>query len=178
MLKERSEGKLRIFDFDDTLAKVDAKIYVSNAITGKDFELTPAQFAVYKGKKGDAFNFRDFNSVIKRAVPIQKNIELLKQAAKSPDTKTTILTARMLAFPVKKYLMDEFNLDIYVVALGDANPQKKADYIEREIKKGFNDIVFVDDSLKNVQAVEALQKKYPKVNLEVIHTTEAEHIKL
>ena len=39
------------------------------------------------------------------------------------------------------------------------------------------DIVFIDDSHKNVKAVEALQSQYPNVNLKVIHTTEAEHIK-
>lgn len=167
--------KLRIFDFDDTLAKVNATIYVKN--NGKEFTLNPAEFAVYNPKKGDVFNFKEFNSIIKKAVPIQKNIKLLKQAAESPTTKTTILTARLLGYPVKRYLKKLYNLDVYVVPLGDGNPQKKADYIEKEIKKGYNDIVFIDDSYKNVKAVEALQTKYPEVSLKVIHTTEAEHIK-
>ena len=167
--------KLRIFDFDDTLAKVKSTIYVKN--NGKDFTLTPAEFAVYKPKKGDVFNFIEFNAIIKTAVPIQTNIKLLKQAAESSSTKTTILTARLLGYPVKSYLKKLYNLDVYVVPLGDGNPQKKADYIEKEIKKGYNDIVFIDDSHKNVKAVEALQSQYPNVNLKVIHTTEAEHIK-
>lgn len=167
--------KLRVFDFDDTLAKVKANIVVKN--NKKVRILTPAEFAVYVAKPGDVFNFGEFNKVIKTAVPIQKNIDLLKQAARSSDTKTTILTARLLAYPVKKYLKDNFNLDIYVVALGNADPQKKADYIEKEIKKGYNDIVFIDDSLKNVKAVEALSIKYPNITLQVIHTTDAEHIK-
>jgi hypothetical protein len=110
-------------------------------------------------------------------VPIQKNIKLLKQAAESTTTKTTILTARLLGYPVKRYLKKLYNLDVYVVTLGDGNPQKKADYIDKEIKKGYNDIVFIDDSYKNVKAVEALQSQYPEVSLKVIHTTEAEHIK-
>jgi hypothetical protein len=83
----------------------------------------------------------------------------------------------MMGYPVKRYLKVKYNLDVYVVALGDGNPQKKADYIEKEIKKGYNDIVFIDDSLKNVKAVEGLKIKYPEVQLEVVHTTEAEHIK-
>ena len=91
-------------------------------------------------------------------------------------TKTTILTARLLGFPVKYYLKKNFNLDVYVVAVGNANPKLKADYIEKEIKKGYTDIVFIDDSYKNVKAVEALQAKYPQVDLKVIHTTEAEHL--
>ena len=153
--------KLRIFDFDDTLAKVKANIIVKNK--DKEFTLTPAEFAVYVPKTGDAFNFKEFNAIIKTA---------------APTTKTTILTARLLGYPVKKYLKTNFNLDVYVVGLGDANPQKKADYIEKEIKKGYNDIVFIDDSIKNVKAVSGLKEKYPMVKLEVIHTTDAEHIKL
>ena len=51
----------------------------------------------------------------------------------------------------------------YVVTLGDANPQKKAEYIETQIKKGYTTIYFMDDSRKNVRAVKNLQRKYPKV---------------
>ncbi len=102
---------------------------------------------------------------------------MLKQAASDPNTKTTILTARMLAYPVKRYLKTNFNLDIYVVALGDANPQKKADYIEKEIRKGYTDIIFIDDSPKNIRAVDKLVDKFPDVTLKTVHTTEAEHIK-
>jgi len=175
MIAEAPARKLRIFDFDDTLAKVDAKVFVKN--NGKEFTLTPAEFAVYSPKTGDVFNFKEFNAVIKTAAPIKSNVELLIKAASNYGTKTTILTARLLGYPIKRYLKKTYNLDVYIVALGDADPQKKADYIEKEIKKGYNDIVFVDDSIKNVKAVEGLKTKYPNMRLEVIHTTEAEHIK-
>jgi FMN phosphatase YigB (HAD superfamily) len=168
--------KLRIFDFDDTLAKVKSRIHVKNTITGKEFILTPAQFAVYSPVNGDTFNFKEFNSIIKTATPIKTNIDLIKRAAADTNTRVTILTARMLGYPVKRYLEKNFNLSVYVVALGDANPQKKADYIEKQIKKGYDDIVFIDDSIKNVRAVEKLQSKYPEVELNVIHTTEAEKL--
>ena len=167
--------KLRIFDFDDTLIKVNSSIHVKN--NKKKFILTPAEFAVYNPKKGDVFNFKEFDAIIKTFAPIQTNLKLLKQSAESPTTKTTILTARLLGYPVKYFLKKNFGLDIYVIALGSSDPQKKANYIEKEIKKGYNDIVFIDDSHKNVKAVEALQLQYPNVNLKVIHTTEAEHIK-
>ena len=176
MIIEAVKKKLRIFDFDDTLAKVKANIHVHNR--DNKFILSPAEFAVYEPKKGDVFNFKEFNAIIKNAVPIKTNLNLLKKAAASPTTKTTILTARLLAFPVKYYLKKNFNLNIYVIALGDANPQKKSKYIEKEINKGYNDIVFIDDSIKNVKAVESLISKYPNVTLKVIHTTEAEHINL
>jgi hypothetical protein len=168
--------KLRIFDFDDTLAKVKSRIHVKNTTTGKEFILTPAEFAVYSPVQGDVFNFKEFNAIIKNAIPIKSNIELIKKAAADTNTRVTILTARMLGYPVKRYLEKNFNLSVYVVALGDANPQKKADYIEKQIRKGYNDIVFIDDSIKNVMAVEKLQSKYPDVDLRVIHTTEAEKL--
>ena len=167
--------KLSIFDFDDTLIKVNSSIHVKN--NEKKFILTPAEFAVYNPKKGDVFNFKEFDAIIKTFAPIQTNLKLLKQSAESPTTKTTILTARLLGYPVKYFLKKNFGLDIYVIALGSSDPQKKANYIEKEIKKGYNDIVFIDDSHKNVKAVEALQSQYPEVSLKVIHTTEAEHIK-
>jgi hypothetical protein len=50
-----------------------------------------------------------------------------------------------------------------VIALGSADPQKKAEYVENEIKKGYTTIYFMDDSHKNVRAVKALQRKYPQI---------------
>jgi hypothetical protein len=59
-----------------------------------------------------------------------------------------------------------------VVALGDADPQAKADWIEKHIKNGYTDIAFMDDSIKNVKAVGALQNKYPNVKLKSILAVE------
>jgi len=176
VVNESKVKKLRIFDFDDTLAKVKANVIVKNQ--GKETVLRPAEFAVYDSKPGDTFDFREFNAVIKKAAPIQNNIKLLKSALNSPATKTTILTARLLGYPVKKYLKDQFNLNVYVVAVGGNDPMKKVHYIEKEIQKGYNDIIFIDDSIKNVNAVNSLKEKYPSVKLQTIHTTEAEHVSL
>ena len=134
MVNEASSRKRFIIDFDDTLAKVNAKIFVKNK--GKESVLTPAEFAIYSPKSGDVFNFREFNSIIKTAAPIKTNIDLLIKAASDPATKTTILTARLMGYPVKRYLKKNFNLDVYIVALGDANPQKKSRlYRERNQKR-------------------------------------------
>ena len=56
------EKKLRVFDFDDTLVKSNSKVYVNN--NGAKTTLTPGQFAVYKKKSGDEFDFSDFDKVI------------------------------------------------------------------------------------------------------------------
>ena len=57
-----TEKKLRVFDFDDTLVKSNSKVYVMNK--GKRKTLTPGQFAIYKKKSGDEFDFSDFDKVI------------------------------------------------------------------------------------------------------------------
>ena len=35
----------------------------------------------------------------------------------NPNKKVTILTARKLAYPIRKFFKDEFGMDVYVVAL-------------------------------------------------------------
>jgi len=160
----RSSKKLRVFDFDDTLAHIQALIRITHA-DGTKSELTPSEYAVYNPQKGDTFNFSDFNKIIRQAKPIGDNVEDLIRSYNNPTEKTTILTARMLGYPVKKYLKDEFGIEPYVVGLGSADPMDKARWIEQQIHKGYNDIEFRDDSKKNVDAVATLQDKYPDVRL-------------
>ena len=103
---------------------------------------------------------------------IKQNAELLvKQLDKARRSargtrKVTILTARRLGAPVTSFFRS-IGLDVYVVPLGSANPQDKADWVEQQIKKGYNRIYFIDDSPKNVRAVGALKKKYPNITLKV-----------
>jgi len=158
------EKKLRVFDFDDTLVKSNSKVYVINK--GKRKTLTPGEFAVYKQKSGDEFDFSDFDKVIE-----PKQIKAMFNVFKniynaSGSRRLTILTARAAYKPVRKFLKDVGFNDVYVIALGDANPQKKADWIESQIKKGYNDILFLDDSAKNVRAVKGLKKKYPAIKMD------------
>lgn len=166
LFTELKTGKrLRVFDFDDTLAKMNATIYVKHP-DGSSSELNPAQFAVYEPQPGDDFDFSEFDRIIKSANPIQKNVDALKRAMQDAGAKTTILTARRVAYPVKRYLEREHGLkNIYVVALGSSDPMDKARWIEKQIKKGYDDIEFIDDSPKNVKAVDSLQQQYPDVAL-------------
>jgi basic membrane lipoprotein Med (substrate-binding protein (PBP1-ABC) superfamily) len=57
--------------------------------------------------------------------------------------------------------------NVYIVTLASNDPQKKAEWIETQIKKGYDDIFFLDDSRKNVEAVKRLQKKYPNIRINV-----------
>lgn len=165
-VKEVMGKKLRVFDFDDTLVQTKSNIYITHK-DGKKSTLTPGEYAVYEPKKGDKFDFSDFEQV-KQPQEIKGVTDLLRKLVKAEGERAiVILTARGLYKPIKDYLSDIGLRDIYVVALNSADPQDKADWIEQKIKEGYNDVFFIDDSQKNVQAVKALEKKYPNVKMQV-----------
>lgn len=166
-LNEAGEKKLRIFDFDDTLVKTNSNIYIKHK-DGKDSKLTPGEYAIYEPKDGDKFDFSDFEKV-KQPQEIKGVTRLLKNIVRVGGSEIVILTARSAYKPIKDYLSD-IGLDkLFVVALADSDPQKKADWIEDKIKGGVKDVFFIDDSHKNVAAVKALSKKYPNISLKVRH---------
>jgi hypothetical protein len=166
-LNEAGEKKLRIFDFDDTLVKTNSNIYIKHK-DGKESKLTPGEYAVYEPKEGDQFDFSDFEKV-KQPQEIKGVTRLLKNIVRVGGSEIVILTARSAYKPIKNYLSD-IGLDkLFVVALADSDPQKKADWIENKIKGGVTDVFFIDDSHKNVAAVKALSKKYPNISLKVRH---------
>ena len=158
------EGKtVSIFDFDDTIAQSDSWIYIVK--DGKEIKkLDAAEFAVYTLKDGEEYDFRDFDRKIRNPKLIKKNADLLKKQLKKGSRKVTILTARSLKAPINHFFKT-IGINPYVVTLGSADPLKKAEYIENEIKKGYTTIYFMDDSIKNLRAVDALKRKYPKVKL-------------
>ena len=168
-INEADENKkLRVFDFDDTLVKTKSHIYVKHK-DGKESKLNPGEYAVYEPKEGDQFDFSDFERV-QDPQEIKGVKKLLHTVAKAEgERKVVILTARSAYKPVKEYLHDIGLEGIYVVALGDSDPQKKADWIEDKIKKGYNDVFFIDDSHKNVAAVNKLKEKYPNIKMKVSH---------
>lgn len=158
------EKKLRVFDFDDTLVKSNSKVYVTN--NGKRRTLTPGQFAIYKQKDGDEFDFSDFDKVIEPK-QIKSMFKVFKNIYKaSGSRRLTILTARAAYKPVRQFLKDVGFSNVYVVALGDANPQKKSNWVKSQIEKGYDDILFLDDSPKNVNAVKKLKQKYPNIKMD------------
>jgi hypothetical protein len=158
------EKKLRVFDFDDTLVKSNSKVFVINK--GKKKTLTPGEFAVYNKKPGDEFDFSDFDKVIEPK-KIKAMFRVFKNIYKaSGSRRLTILTARAAYKPVRKFLKDVGFNDVYVVALGDSNPKKKADWIQGQIEKGYDNILFLDDSPKNVSAVKKLKGKYPNIKMD------------
>jgi hypothetical protein len=160
--------KLRVFDFDDTLVKTKSHIYITHS-DGKKSKLTPGEYAIYEPKDGDNYDFSDFEQV-KQPQEIKGVTKLLKTVANAEgERKVVILTARAAYKPVKDYLHDIGLEGIYVVALASNDPQHKADWIEDKIKAGYKDVFFIDDSHKNITAVNKLKDKYPDIKMKVSH---------
>ena len=151
--------KLRIFDFDDTLVKTNSFIYVTHR-NGMKSKLSPGQYAKYDARDGDEFDFKDFQQVTRPEL-IKGYVELLRRMVSSGGSREVfILTARSAERPVSQFIKDLGIKGVTVVALGDNNPEKKADWIEDKVKAGFDDVYFVDDSPKNVDAVRSRLKNY------------------
>ena len=167
-INEAENKKLRVFDFDDTLVKTKSHIYITHG-DGKKSKLTPGEYAIYEPKDGDNYDFSDFEQV-KQPQEIKGVTKLLKTVANAEgERKVVILTARAAYKPVKDYLKDIGLEGIYVVALASNNPQDKADWIEDKIKQGYKDVFFIDDSHKNISAVNKLKDKYPDIKMKVSH---------
>jgi len=159
--------KLRIFDFDDTLLKTGSRIYITHN-DGKKSALSPAEYAVYSSKAGDVFDYGDFDGDLISPASIITYNKIMRNAVNaSGKRKIVILTARGISEPIKKYLKTS-NIPlnkIEIVALGNSNPVKKKEWIENQIKIGYNDVLFFDDSEKNITEVNKLKKEYPNIKL-------------
>ena len=154
--------KLRVFDFDETLAFTKSFIYVKLP-NGKEKKLTPGQYAVYKEKPGEEYDFRDFYSVqepqeLKRITKVLKRI-----IGKNGGDGVYILTARPQAVEkhVQQYLKDiGINQRIPVVGLQSNDPKSKSDWVEKKIdSEGYDDVYFADDSIKNVNQMKSMLRR-------------------
>lgn len=149
---------LFVSDFDDTLARTDAKVILVR--NGEKTEMDPAEFAVYEPQKGDQFDFSQFDQLINPR-PIQRFVKLLKQAQGRAD-KIAILTARNHTLPVAQFLrMNGITSGVSIAAIGSSDPEKKASYIRKHIQAGFDKVAFIDDSPKNIAAVKRLRTEFP-----------------
>jgi len=175
-----NEEKLRVFDFDDTLVKSDSRIKATH-MTGTKKYLTPAEFA-QEGEHPDyEYDYSEFETVIDPR-EIKKVTKILKNMvnAGTDGREIVILTARAPESEgaIKNYLED-IGVDISkitFVLLGNADPKAKSSWIENKIINGADDILFLDDSGKNVEAVKELQDKYPEIKFDVRKVSYAEEI--
>jgi len=149
--------KARIFDFDDTVARTNSKVFATKG--GEKKILTAEEFAkegerlVEEGWKMD---FSDFNKVVEgKKGPL---FDLMKKMKESPgDRDMFILTARA---PESATAIHEFlkamGIDIpleNIKGLGNSTGEAKAEWIVDKAAEGYNDFYFADDAIQNVEAV-------------------------
>jgi len=159
--KSKTRKGISVLDFDDTLATSDSKIIVTMP-DGKVTKITPAKFATDAGileEQGAKFDFNEFNDVkdgkpgpfLKRALELQK---------KFGSKDMFILTARpAAAAPAIQKFLKSVGLNIpleNITGLEDGSPLAKADFIVRKAAEGYNDFLFADDALGNVNAVKTV----------------------
>ena len=169
-LKALLERKLRVFDFDDTIASTESKIYAIFA-NGEKKSLTPAEYANYfpKRKEGDKFDYSDFKKII-NPKEIPQITKIMKNMIKAAGERyVMVLTARAEMKPIKNFLKT-LGLNVKVIGLGSGDPADKREWIGRQIERNnFDDIEFFDDSKKNIKAIEMLRDKYPNIKLRTHH---------
>lgn len=165
------DKKLRILDFDDTLVRTTSYIYITHK-DGKTTKMTPGEYAVYKPRKGDVFDYSEFQSVNHPVEIKQMTNKLRKMVRDQVGKGIYILTARSVYKPIIKYLNDIGinSKKLYVIALNSSDPKGKSQWIEKMIdKKGFDDVYFADDSEKNIKAVSDMLKTKKDIKWSVQH---------
>jgi len=175
-----TESKLRVFDFDDTLVKSQSKIKITRP-DGSIEELTPGEYAIEGEDPENEYDFSEFEEVIDPQ-EIEKVTNILRNVinAGTDGREAVILTARrpVSEDAIKDYL-EEIGIDtsgITFVLLGDADPLAKSEWIENKIKDGATDILFLDDSGKNVDAVLDLKQQYPDIKIDARQVRYAEEL--
>ena len=159
----QAEKKLRVFDLDDTLVITKSKVHVTKA-SGEVIHLTPAEYAVYEKEPGDEFDYSDFEGLVDPKA-IRWTTKILKSVINKHGTDAAvILTARASEEPAREFFRINNIPEIPIVALGNSDPEMKAQWIKYVAKKfGYKEIEFFDDSKKNIAAVQRL--KVPGVKI-------------
>ena len=164
-----NEEKLRVFDFDDTVAKTKSMVIIKNKKSGKSRKITPAQFAKYKPKKHEERDFTEFDDVIKPA-RVKEIHNIIKNLAKK-KRNFMILTARgnKSKKPIRDYLKKHglyHPKRVRITTVGSSDPEAKSKTIAKHLNTGkYSHLEFFDDSGPNVDAVSSLRDRYPHINI-------------
>ena len=156
--EDKKAKKIRIFDFDDTLAKSNSQVLYTlpDGTTGKLNATEYAKRDQELKNKGATFDFSEFSKVIDgKKGPLFEVAQKINAARGNEDL--FVLTARPadVAGPIQEFLKLA-GLDFKkenIIGLGDGTAQAKADWVQGKVDEGYNDFYFADDAIKNVNAV-------------------------
>jgi predicted secreted acid phosphatase len=168
-----NNGKLVIFDIDDTLVNTDTQVGVvrDGQIIKK---LNSHDFTHYKLQPGETFDFGEFQDArefFTKARPIPGMIEQLKNDI-ATGNRVIMLTARS-DFNDRDIFLDtfrRFGIDmskVHVYRAGNlaikAATEEKKKIILRHLlgKEHFDKLIMYDDSVPNLNAFLSLKQEYP-----------------
>ena len=153
------EKKIRVFDFDDTIAqsKSDVLYTMPDGTKGKINAAEFAEQGITLTEQGAKFDFSEFDKVkdgIKGPL-----FDVAKRIFDKNGSKDLfILTARPMAAAMEiKTFLDGLGIDIpieNIAALENSSPLAKSQWILNKAGEGYNNFYFADDAFKNVEAVQ------------------------
>jgi hypothetical protein len=167
MLKQKT--KAFVFDFDDTLAFTNARVHVLSPCRSQVMaSLTPQEFNSVKLRKGESFDFSDFDraSFILDGKP-SKLIDLAKDVF-SEGHSVFILTARTdcVASAIAEWLIGFGIVAKEVHCVGSSNGgdiAKAKRKVLLSIIENFDRVWFFDDDARNIELASDLPLKAKKV---------------
>ena len=160
--KKKRRKKARIFDFDDTVAHTNSKVFYTMP-DGSTGELTAEEFADEGDaikEKGGEFDFSDFNRVVEgKRGPLFDLLKKMKDAKGKRDI--FILTARApeAAPAIQAWLKSEgIDLPIEnIICVGDSDPKAKGEVLlSMYVEDDYNDFYFADDASQNTDAIKEI----------------------
>jgi hypothetical protein len=150
--------KIRVFDFDDTLARTKSNVLYTMP-DGTKGKLTAEEFATRSTElenQGAKFDFSEFSKVVKgKKGPLFEVAKIIADKRGTDDV--FVLTARPpdAAYAIHKFLKSiGLNIPIKnITGLADGSPTAKSQWIINKAAEGYNDFYFADDHTGNVKAV-------------------------
>jgi hypothetical protein len=175
VVSKRTGAKtLRVFDFDDTLAKTNSRVWVtefdkdSGEQLDDEYAITPAEYATFKvdveakhPEKEFKYDYREFAEVVNPKI-IDFTFDILRNVVtklrEESSYPAVILTAR--GHDANKNISDflsSFDINIPVITLNGSAPELKSNWIkDAMLSRNIPHIEFFDDSPLNVKAVNNL----------------------
>ena len=160
--------KLRILDFDDTIANTVERVLITTDNGAGHKLISSEDFAVYDLAPGESINpeiaFEEFEKVdVEKATPVPVISDMLRNfATASGSRKLLILTARSqaVADDVMRFLSTKLGIQnpagiIDFVGVASKDPSAKVSIIQQylDANPNINFVSFYDDSGRNVRAV-------------------------
>lgn len=159
--------KLWVFDFDDTLAKTDSRVFLVEP-DGTRVVMTPHEYTsrVWKAEEQYNFDYSEFLRLINPR-PRAEYMELLHRAREAcGPQRVCVLSARSIPDPIEEFLAIFGAGDVVAHAMGSANPATKAAWMSQRLSAGdVDELEFFDDAESNVDAIRALQDRHPSVRI-------------